>query len=299
VSGRLLLRWTTECNSGCAHCTVADIRHHPERSLAVVWQEIAAGRARGCDELVFMRGEVTLKKDLLKLVKRARHIGYHHIQVQTNGRMLAYPSYAEKLMNAGVNFFEVSFFGHVSQLHDAIDGTDGAYEQAVMGLKNLVDHGCDLMVTVPVLKRNYMVLSEIVRFLRGLGIGRVQMNFSRPVKVGSEWLTEPLVRLGRASPFIREALALARDLGMVAETEAVPFCHLDAEDRGGGDVEADFSNHQLSDLQRTEHSLTQHRIEQRPMAPACEQCTLKIRCPKTWSAYQQLFGTWELQPLDA
>ena len=59
MGGRLMVRLTTQCNSGCAHCTIADIAHLPERSLESLWREIEAGRDRGCDELVFMRGEAT------------------------------------------------------------------------------------------------------------------------------------------------------------------------------------------------------------------------------------------------
>ena len=51
MGGRLMVRLTTQCNSGCAHCTIADIAHLPERSVESVWQEIEAGRARGSKPL--------------------------------------------------------------------------------------------------------------------------------------------------------------------------------------------------------------------------------------------------------
>ena len=72
MSGRrLLVRLTTQCNSGCAHCTVADIAHLPDRPIAQLWREIVRGREDGCDELVFMRGEPTIAKGLIRLTKRA------------------------------------------------------------------------------------------------------------------------------------------------------------------------------------------------------------------------------------
>ena len=147
VSGRrLMLRLTTRCNSGCAHCTIADIAHHPDKTLEEASQELVSGSQSGCTELVIMRGEATLQpKVLLKLTRRARQLGYTHVQVQTNARMLSYGELVDRLMAAGMSFFEVSIFGHDAALHDAVDGTEGAYQQAMAGLRNLVARDAPLM----------------------------------------------------------------------------------------------------------------------------------------------------------
>ena len=293
---RLLLRLSTRCNSGCAHCTIADIAHHGVRTFEDAWDEIARGRAAGCDELVFMRGEATLRaRELLRLTRRSRGIGYEHIQLQTNARMLAYPELVDRLVAAGMSFFEVSWFGHTAELHDAIDGTAGAHVQARQGLQNLIAADVGLLVSVPVVKANYQALPDIVRDLAGLGVGRLQLNFSRPVVVDGVWQTEPLVRLGEASPHIRAALAVARELGVFGETEAVPLCHLDPADHRGGDIDTDFGAHSVSDVHRREEGLTEHRQKMRPFGPECATCTLRRRCPTTWSAYQELYGTAELR----
>lgn len=301
MSGRrLMLRLTTRCNSGCAHCTIADIAHHPDKTLEEASAELVRARQEGCTELVIMRGEATLQpKVLLKLTRRASKLGYTHIQLQTNARMLSYGELVDRLVDAGMSFFEVSIFGHDRALHDAVDGTEGAFDQAIAGLTNLVDRGLPLMVTVPVVKRNVMRLPEIAEMLAELGVGRVQYNFSRPVKVGPEWQTKVLVRLDEASPMIREGLRRARALGMVAETEAVPLCHLDPDDQGGADVHEDFGRHAVSDVHRQASDLSDHRQTQRPVAKPCEGCAAKARCPRTWAAYQMLYGTWELRPIRA
>jgi len=295
-----MLRLTTRCNSGCAHCTIADIAHHPDKTLEEASAELVRAQQTGCTELVIMRGEATLQpRVLLKLTRRARTLGYTHVQLQTNARMLSYGELVDRLIDAGMTFFEVSIFGHDQGLHDAVDGTEGAFDQAIAGLRNLVDRGVGLMVTVPVVKRNVLKLPDIAEMLGGLGVKRVQFNFSRPVKVGPAWQTDVLVRLGEASPFIREALSRARALGMTAETEAVPLCHLDPADAGGADVHEDFGRHAVADVHRREDDLTDHRQTQRPVAAPCEQCHARDRCPRTWAAYQMLYGTWEFEPLPA
>jgi molybdenum cofactor biosynthesis enzyme MoaA len=298
VTGRrLMVRLTTKCNSRCAHCTIADIAHHPEPTVERVWEDIVQGRRDGCTELVFMRGEATLKKELLSLTRQARRIGYEHVQLQTNARMLAYPEYVDRLLSAGVSFFEVSFFGDTAALHDRIDGCAGAFAQASAGLRHLAQRAAPTMVTVPVVARNYTRLAAIVETLHALGVQRVQLNWTRPVKVGPSWVSGPLVRLSAATPFVRAALQRARELGMAGETEAVPLCHLDPADRGGADVFEDFSRHQVADVHRSERSRGDYRRVARPLAAACASCGVREICPTTWAAYQQIFGTWELHPL--
>ena len=297
--GRLLIRLTTQCNSACSHCTIADIDHFPDKPKDVAWKEIAEARQRGCTELVFMRGEPTLRRDLSALVRRARKIGYRLIQLQTNGRLLSYIDYARKLVLAGTTTFEVSFFGHNAKLHDAIDGSEGAFDQVSAGLRNVLQLGAQVMVTVPIVKRNVTKLSEIVRTLHRIGVPQVQFNFSRPVKVGEAWNTGPLVRLGEASMHIRAAIRLARSLGVNTDTEAVPLCHLDEDCRQGAEVAQDFGRYQVDDLHRSDRSRAEYRSVSRPIAPECTGCQYIAQCPTTWAAYQSLFGTWELRAIEA
>jgi len=294
---RLLLRLTTQCNSGCAHCTIADIAHHPDRSPRDVLEEIKRGAKDGCTELVFMRGEATIHPAFLPLVRNARKLGYRHIQVQTNARILVSRGNVQKLMRAGVNFFEVSFFGDTAELHDRIDGSDGAFNQASAALTHMRDLNCGRMVSVPVLKRNYLRLNEIVNQLRSLGVPRIQFNFVRPVKVGVQWQTRPLIRLSEASPWIRRAMSLCDQYKIISETEGVPLCHLALEHRMVPDSTTDFSAQQVSDVHRKEESVANARASARPMPAACGECSLTAHCPTTWAAYQQLYGTWEFSPI--
>jgi MoaA/NifB/PqqE/SkfB family radical SAM enzyme len=292
-----MIRLTTQCNSGCAHCTIADIAHHPDRSPRDVLEEMKRGAAEGCTELVFMRGEATIHPAFMPLVRNARKLGYRHIQVQTNARILVSRANVQKIMHAGVNFFEVSFFGDTAELHDRIDGSDGAFNQASAALTHMRDLNCERMVTVPVVKRNYLRLNEIVDQLRSLGVPRIQFNFTRPVKVGQSWQTAPLVRLSEATPWIRRAMAYCEQYRIISETEGVPLCHLAPEHRMIPDSTTDFSAQQVSDVHRKEDSVANARSSARPMPAVCQDCALSAHCPTTWAAYQQLYGTWEFTPI--
>lgn len=298
---RLMLRLTTRCNSACAHCTVADVPGVPgmeERTATQALAEIVEARRRGCDELVIMRGEPTLRPELAKLVAAARRIGYRLVQIQTNGRMLCYPEHFDRLVHAGVDFFEVALFGATAATHDAISRDEGAFAQTLAGLRAIAGKPeLGHLVSVAVLAANLHELVACVELVRELGLRRIQLNFTRPVQVDGRWRTEVLARLDDAGPHIRAALARARSLGVIASTEAVPLCQLDPEDRPAAETARDFVDVRVVDLHRRHESFAAHHREVRPLAPPCAGCSVASVCPTTWAAYQQLFGHEELRPL--
>lgn len=294
---RLMVRLTTRCNLGCEHCTIRDILQHGERSADECAKEILDGRMSGCTELVFMRGEVTTRREFPALVRYAKRAGYELIQVQTNGRMLADEGYFDRIVAAGANFFEVSVFGSDAVRHDEIGRDPGAFEQTMRGIARIVAAGVPHMVTVPVIKSTVDDLLATTEVMSRAGVQQIQFNFNRPFMVDGAWFLDPVARLDDCSEAIREALHRARELGMWATTEAVPLCHLDPEDatRFGGDIHTDFGRIQISDIHIKTDSMADHRTESRPTSDACSGCTHEAYCPRTWKAYQEIFGTAELR----
>lgn len=291
---RFHLRLGTACNNRCVHCTVKDLWHLPDRDTRTCLDEMRRGRDAGCDEIVFMRGEPTIRKDINELVREAKLLGYRHVQLQTNGRMLAYRKLAQKFIAEGVTFFEVSMYGDQASLHDEISKVAGSFDQTVSGLKSLMALDADILVSIPVISYNFRRLSAVVETVAALGAGRVQFNFSRPVFYQGRWVLDPILRLSAASAFIREAFARARDLGLTAWTEAVPFCHLEPDMNPGPEATEEWSRHVVSDLHIWHDGMDQPRAQSRPRADDCRGCLHERSCPTTWAGYLELFGGDEL-----
>ena len=292
-----MVRLTTRCNLGCEHCTIRDILEHGERTAKECAAEIVEGRKSGCTELVFMRGEATSRRELPSLVRFARKAGYSLIQLQTNGRMLSHRPYFDQLVGDGVNFFEISVFGSTAEIHDAIAREPGAFEQTMQGIAHVVEAGVSHIVTVPVIKRSVDDLLAMTELLSWAGVQQVQYNFNRPFKVDGAWFLDPVVRLDACSDALRVAARRARELGMWATTEAIPLCHLDPDEhsRFSGDIHTDFGRFQVSDIHIKTDSMAEHRKYSRPTADACSGCAHERYCPRTWKAYQEIFGTEEFR----
>jgi len=131
-----------------------------------------------------------------------------------------------------------------------------------------------------------------------LGVTRVQFNFPRPVEMPDQVVTSALARLSDVSPFVKSAAKKARNLGMVATTEAFPYCHLDENLRSVPDATEDWRRYRVDDLHLLHDSLTIERERARPQALPCKICQLRESCPRTWAIYLELFGSGELKPIE-
>lgn len=292
---RLMLRVTTRCELDCGHCTLRDHLHHGEEpDAAALIAALARGREAGCDELVLMRGEPLLRADHLTLLQRARRMGYRFVQLQTNGRALADPQRVRALRQAGVDALEVMLLGADAAVHDRIARFDGAFRDTVAGLQQAVRAGFDVLVTVPVLRRNGVHLARIMSLLHKLGVRRVQLSFPRPVETPNGVPTEELLRLAPAAAFAARAARHADKLGLSVSTEGFPLCRLEPWLHGTPDATVDFNRHRIDDMGIVHDGFQGVRGALRPEGPACALCTLRDRCPRTWGLYLELFGAGEL-----
>lgn len=292
---RLLLRLTARDDCDPAHGSIRDIAHLPDRSFTDAVRALAAGRKAAASELVIMRGEATLRPDLPELLGRARAMGYGFIQIQTSGRSLARAG-TRALLLPLIDAFEITLFAADESTHDELTGRPGSLRETLAGARAAVTAGREVVLLVPVLRRNLSRLIPVAALAAKLGVRRVQFCFPRPVETTAGVHVEALTRLSDAAPRIREALRAAAAAGLAASTEGVPFCHLDAEQRSGPDSEEQWVRFRVDDLLRLEEALGPGRSVSRPEAPACRGCGVRDSCPRTWALYLALFGGAEMTP---
>lgn len=291
---RLLLRLTTECDSACLHCTMADLRGLPARSFESAVSALAAGRRAGCDELVLLRGEPALWPRLADLIERARAMGYRFVQVQTNGRAFGRPEGRTALLGA-IDAAEVTFLAADEAVYDLLAGAPGAFRETLRGVKHLVSAGKDVLASVPVVRANLARLSKVPVLLQGLGVRRVQFVFPRPVETPDGVRASALVRLTEAAAGVREAARAAAKLGLSVSTEGLPWCLLPKELREGTESAAQWDRFRVDDLTSVRDEFGSQIRAGRPEPPACRKCAARGDCPRTWAVYLELVGSGELR----
>ena len=88
------------------------------------------------DFIVVNGGEPTLHPGVMSIFSLLGSTGAY-VTLFTNGRTLADPGTAEKVIGTGVSRLTVPIYGHDSQVHDACTQSAGSWTQTIQGLNNV------------------------------------------------------------------------------------------------------------------------------------------------------------------
>jgi len=216
------------CNLRCVHCMIEGTmdRLKPETNAAFE-RVLARNEAeRLWKGLILTGSEITLRKDLPELARRARASGFEHVRIQTHGVHLADRAYCDSLVEAGVDEYFVSVTGPDAATHDAITAVPGAFDRMMAGLENLDRHDhVSILTNTVVTALSYRHLLAVVDRLAHLE-RLVQMEFWVYWPMSETDEKELIVRHAEALPYLRAALHRARGLGRAVEIKNFPHCML-------------------------------------------------------------------------
>lgn len=282
------------CNLHCEHCMIEDTMDRLQPQSRATFDELLDynSSSRSWSGLILTGSEITLRKDLPELARRARAAGFDRVRIQTHGMALARPDYCEQLIDAGVNEFFISVPGHDALKHDLITGVPGSFAKTLRGLENVDRHADVISLTNTVVTaRNFRVLEDIVATLGHLErLAQMEFWVYWPMRESDD---KQLIASHRETlPFLTAAASLAHARGRRVEVKNFPHCAL-----GPLGYLLDNEQPQLfidpafwTEFERNGF----HRCAYR------EQCR-STRCLGLNTAYTERHG-WEedfLQPLDA
>jgi MoaA/NifB/PqqE/SkfB family radical SAM enzyme len=222
------------CNLRCVHCmiegTMDRLRPQPDSEFEkVLAEQRRSGRWRG---LILTGSEITLRRDLPDLARRARAAGFEHVRIQTHGVHLARTDYADRLLEAGVDEFFVSVAGCDAESHDRITDVPGAWEKMMAGLEHLDRHDHVRILTNTVVTRLSHPL--LVGAVEALGHLRrlVQMEFWNYWPMAERDEKGLCASHADVLPDLAAAIRRARALGRFVEVKNFPHCLLAREGLG-------------------------------------------------------------------
>ena len=278
-----------KCNLHCEHCMIEETMDRLTPQTLTRFDEVLEHNRvhRRWDGLVLTGAEVTLRRDLADLARRARDGGFRHVRIQTHGMRLADQAYCRELVEAGIDEYFVSVTSGDAETHDAITGVPGSFERTLQGLENLDRYPDVVTITNTVVtRRSYVHLPAVVKRLGHLR-RLVEMDFWGYWPMGETDPKDLLVSHVEAAPYLQNAVRLARDLGRAVEVKNFPECLL------GDDREA-LENHQPKLLIDPDFWKEFHRngFDQCIHRPTCE----SRRCLGLNTAYVTKFG-WQTESL--
>ena len=216
------------CNLRCVHCMIEDTMHRLVPESADRFEELLAQNTqqRRWKGLILTGSEITLRRDLADLARRARGAGFDHVRIQTHGMHLAQQAYCDSLVEAGVDEYFVSVAGPDAETHDAITTVPGSFEKTLHGLEILDRHdGVVTLTNTVVTSRSFKLLPRVVERLAHLR-RLVQMEFWVYWPMSESDEKGLLASHTEIAPYLREAVALARSLGRGVEVKNFPQCLL-------------------------------------------------------------------------
>jgi len=193
---QVFLYITDECDLRCIHCLYKPdlIFHLKEKKIELntVLALISDFREMGASKLTIMGGEPTLYgvsqewKPLLRVISKAKNLGYEYVRIDTNGQ------FDEKLLEKEEfkNLDEITFSldGPTPEINDPIRG-DGSFQKCVSNIKRAIALGYTVDLTCCIhkglIQRNpdgNLLLDMMIQFVESLGVNRI--NFHDLFKTG-------------------------------------------------------------------------------------------------------------------
>jgi len=291
------------CNNACVFCLNTEKRQMPDRSTKQIIQEMVDARSRGRTYLELIGGEATIRPDIIRLIKTAKELGFATIAMATNGRMLSYKKFAEKLIKSGITDIIFSIHGYDAKSHDQLTQVQGSFEQLSEGLKN-VRQMSDVRIcsNTTIVKQNYRSISKIGKFILDNGIRISEFIFADPTHGGVyNHFKELMPKISEAAPYIRKCLDLAkgRDDILHWHIRYIPLCYFqEYEDRVSElDEKKTFTTEHLApDFYNFD--VENSRVGNNRIKPAkCKKCKAYNICEGIWKEYICNYGDEELNPI--
>lgn len=216
------------CNLRCQHCMILESMHWlepaDETELEALLQQ--QRQLRTWKGLILTGSEVTLRKDLSAIVRRAIDAGFEFVRIQTHGMRLADESYCRELIDAGVKEFFVSITAADEQLHDQITQVRGSFRKTLEGLTNLSKFPeVRTLTNTVVTALSYQSLPDVVQKLKDLA-NLTEMHFWTYWPMSSADDLSLCIPHPVAAEYLKKAITLARSYGRKVEVKNFPQCLL-------------------------------------------------------------------------
>jgi len=144
---------TNRCNLTCPVCfanaAAAGYVYEPTQEQVVgMLENLRSTKPIPATALQFSGGEPTIRQDLFDLIRKAKELGFRHVEVNTNGlRISQNVEYAKGLKDAGVNTIYLQFDGLTSDVYKFIRGLD-LLDIKMKAIENLRQAGFESVVLV-------------------------------------------------------------------------------------------------------------------------------------------------------
>ncbi len=225
------------CNNACVFCAQGDRRAAGEPAIDVDAQIAAITEG---EAIAILGGEPTILDALPTWIRAASDRGAARVLVQTNGRRLAYRSYARALREASPKLaLDVSLHGSTAAMHEYHTGAPGSFAQTIQGLRNARAERIPFGVTTVITRSSFRHLAEITRVAHAAGAIAIHFATAEPFGRAARDRARVIPAPEMVAPHLQRAVAEAQRLRVAVMAKGIAPSVAAVEIFGGlGEVEA-------------------------------------------------------------
>ncbi|MBN1996275.1 SynChlorMet cassette radical SAM/SPASM protein ScmF [candidate division KSB1 bacterium] len=180
---------TEGCNLACRHCWLAPKlqkkkHQYPVLDFDLFRSIVEQGKKLGMTGVKLTGGEPLMHPDIEQLLKYLIDQDVS-VTIETNG-VLCTPEVAMLVAKNKNVFVSVSLDGTDSRIHESIRGVKGCFEEAIQGIRNLVNAGIAPQIIMTLMRRNKHQIEAMVRLGERLGAHSVKFNMVQPTERGKK-----------------------------------------------------------------------------------------------------------------
>ncbi len=241
--------------------------------------------------------EPTTNSKLPLFIQTAYEMGFKRISVGSNGNMFSSMQYLNRLLDAGLNYLEISIHGDRPEIHDVLAGHSGSFalvHKALGNIRDVISQGRNLRFDLHcvILKQNAPYLEEILAFFNSYLPDSITLLYYRIPEQNEATLKEMVESF--SSLVDNVANWSPRTLAMPIQILHIPLCiSLQMPTKLFGQHE---TLHLMNKNRRSVWNFGDGSMTKRK---ACNDCVLKDYCPGVQSRYITHFGWDEFQPVTA
>lgn len=161
---------TNQCNSNCIMCPDPDIIRNTKENpdIKKILEQIEC-IPNDTSHITITGGEPgLLKEKLLEVLDKCKKcLPNTEFLLLTNGRVFSDVHFANKIAEVVPSNIRVAIpiYADNEKLHDEITRAKESFNQAVNGIKNLINRNIDVEIRIVVLKKNFEQLEQIAKFI--------------------------------------------------------------------------------------------------------------------------------------
>ncbi len=160
------------CNLKCVHCysQSKDVEYPGELNTKEAKAMLDGLAEYGAPVILFSGGEPLMREDLMELITYARDKGLRAV-ISTNGTLITEEK-AEELKKFGLSYVGISLDG-LRETNDKFRGIEGAFDDALQGIRNCLKLGIKVGLRFTINKRNAQDIPGIFELIEKEKIPRV------------------------------------------------------------------------------------------------------------------------------